>query len=158
MGWWSTVDTAKVTSSILSQSVRFRSIEIFSSPALSRPPSALATANIENPDARHDALMPPGGTSHDVSGNAGGDENVEDDRNFNEQTTLLNNEEESFALAPVDASALKGVTKAKRKRKLIVDEVKNISGEEMKSQLANTSDIITTLDLAPPTKRLVSIE
>lgn len=46
-----------------------------------------------------------------------------------------------------------GVTKAKRKRKLIVDEVKNISGEEMKSQLANTSDIITTLDLAPPTKR-----
>lgn len=48
-----------------------------------------------------------------------------------------------------------GVTKAKRKRKLIVDEVKNISGEEMKSQLANTSDIVTTLDLAPPTKRLM---
>lgn len=72
-----------------------------------------------------------------------------------EQTTLLQNEEESFALAPVDASALKGVTKSKRKRKLIVDEVKNISGEEMKSQLANTTDIVTTLDLAPPTKRLM---
>lgn len=72
-----------------------------------------------------------------------------------EQTTLLQNEEESFALAPVDASAFKGVTKSKRKRKLIVDEVKNISGEEMKSQLANTSDIVTTLDLAPPTKRLM---
>lgn len=72
-----------------------------------------------------------------------------------EQTTLLHNEEESFALAPVDASALKGVTKSKRKRKLIVDEVKNISGEEMKSQLANTTDIVTTLDLAPPTKRLM---
>lgn len=64
-------------------------------------------------------------------------------------------DEESFALAPIDASALKGITKTKRKRKLIVDEVKNISGEEMKSQLANTSDIITTLDLAPPTKRLM---
>lgn len=64
-------------------------------------------------------------------------------------------DEESFALAPIDASALKGVTKTKRKRKLIVDEVKNISGEEMKSQLANTADIITTLDLAPPTKRLM---
>lgn len=63
--------------------------------------------------------------------------------------------EESFALAPLDATALRGVTKTKRKRKLIVDEVKNISGEEMKSQLANTSDIITTLDLAPPTKRLM---
>lgn len=67
----------------------------------------------------------------------------------------VNAEEESFALAPIDASALKGITKTKRKRKLIVDEVKNISGEEMKSQLANTSDIITTLDLAPPTKRLM---
>lgn len=67
----------------------------------------------------------------------------------------LEREEESFALAPIDASALKGVTKTKRKRKLIVDEVKNISGEEMKSQLANTADIITTLDLAPPTKRLM---
>lgn len=64
-------------------------------------------------------------------------------------------EEESFALAPIDASALKGVTKTKRKRKLIIDDIKNISGEEMKSQLANTADIITTLDLAPPTKRLM---
>lgn len=74
----------------------------------------------------------------------------------NQDNAELNNqEEESFALAPVDATALKGVTKAKRKRKLIVDEVKNISGEEMKSQLANTSDIVTTLDLAPPTKRLM---
>lgn len=44
---------------------------------------------------------------------------------------------------------------AKRKRKLIVDEVKNISGEEMKAQLSDTSDIVTTLDLAPPTKRLM---
>ncbi|XP_063909003.1 double-strand-break repair protein rad21 homolog isoform X2 [Zophobas morio] len=72
-----------------------------------------------------------------------------------EQTTLVQNEEESFALAPVDASALKGFTKTKRKRKLIVDEVKNISGEEMKNQLSDTSDIVTTLDLAPPTKRLM---
>lgn len=45
--------------------------------------------------------------------------------------------------------------KAKRKRKLIVDEVKNISGEEMKSQLSDTTDIVITLDLAPPTKRLM---
>lgn len=94
-----------------------------------------------------------------------------------DQTTLLQNEEESFALAPVDASVLKGIfgrkmclsyshfyckdifyigfTKTKRKRKLIVDEVKNISGEEMKNQLSDTSDIVTTLDLAPPTKRLM---
>ncbi|XP_046688884.1 double-strand-break repair protein rad21 homolog [Homalodisca vitripennis] len=72
-----------------------------------------------------------------------------------DQTTLVQNDEESFALAPVDASAFKGFTKTKRKRKLIVDEVKNISGEEMKAQLSDTSDIVTTLDLAPPTKRLM---
>ncbi|XP_037296888.1 double-strand-break repair protein rad21 homolog isoform X1 [Manduca sexta] len=72
-----------------------------------------------------------------------------------DHTTLLQNDEESFALAPVDATVLKGITKAKRKRKLIVDEVKNISGEEMKNQLSNTSDIVTTLDLAPPTRRLM---
>ncbi|XP_055371620.1 double-strand-break repair protein rad21 homolog isoform X2 [Condylostylus longicornis] len=96
-----------------------------------------------------------------IEGGAGGSEEVlEKNEDNNEtavadQTTLIHNEEESFALAPVDASAYRGVTKAKRKRKLIVDEVKNISGEEMKSQLANTSDIVTTLDLAPPTKRLM---
>ncbi|XP_074033651.1 RAD21 cohesin complex component verthandi isoform X2 [Leptinotarsa decemlineata] len=77
-----------------------------------------------------------------------------------DNTTLLRNEEESFALAPVDASLLKdefylGLTKTRKKRKLIVDEVKNISGEEMKNQLSDTSDIVTTLDLAPPTKRLM---
>jgi len=72
-----------------------------------------------------------------------------------DQTTLLHNEEESFALAPVDSSAVRGYTRAKRKRKLIVDEVKAISGEEMKAQLSDTTDIVTTLDLAPPTKRLM---
>ena len=57
----------------------------------------------------------------------------------------------------VEASTLaKGLTqRAKRKRKLIVDEVKAISGEEMKAQLSDTNDIVTTLDLAPPTKRLM---
>merc|ERR1719361_2266946 len=73
----------------------------------------------------------------------------------NEQTTLLHNEEESFALAPVDASALRGTVRTKRKRKLIVDEIKAIAGEEMKAQLSDTQDIVTTLDLAPPTKRLM---
>lgn len=80
---------------------------------------------------------------------------AEEQQPSGDQTTLVHDEEESFALAPVDASALKGFTKAKRKRKLIVDEVKNISGEEMKAQLSDTSDIVTTLDLAPPTKRLM---
>ena len=36
-----------------------------------------------------------------------------------------------------------------------MDEVKAIAGEEMKAQLSDTTDIVTTLDLAPPTKRLM---
>lgn len=74
-----------------------------------------------------------------------------------DQTVLIQNEEETFALAPLDNTVTLGIekSKTKRKRKLIVDEVKNISGEEMKSQLSDTTDIVTTLDLAPPTKRLM---
>merc|ERR1719225_1961672 len=69
-------------------------------------------------------------------------------------TTLLQNEDESFALAPVEASALKG-QRRQRKRKLIVDETKAITGEGMKAQLSDSADIVTTLDIAPPTKRLM---
>jgi len=73
---------------------------------------------------------------------------------IHETTTLLHNEEESFALAPVEASQLKG-DRRKRKRKLIVDEIKAITGEGMKAQLSDSADIVTTLDIAPPTKRLM---
>ena len=45
--------------------------------------------------------------------------------------------------------------RTKRKRKLIIDEQKGIPSESMKVQLSDTSDIITTLDLAPPTKKLM---
>ncbi|EDW37982.1 GL12358 [Drosophila persimilis] len=89
-----------------------------------------------------------------------GDNNLIEEANVSDSAalndlTLVPNEDEGFALAPIDATVYKGVTKAKRKRKLIIDEIKNISGEEMKAQLADTSDILTTLDLAPPTKRLM---
>ena len=40
---------------------------------------------------------------------------------------------------------MQGLTRTKRKRKLIVDDVKAISGEEMKGQLSDTGDIVTTL-------------
>jgi cohesin complex subunit SCC1 len=48
-----------------------------------------------------------------------------------------------------------GVERKKRKRKLIVDEQQGIPSETMKMQLSDTSDIVTTLDLAPPTKKLM---
>ncbi|CRK88226.1 CLUMA_CG002007, isoform A [Clunio marinus] len=126
------------------------------SPALSstssRPPSTLPpqAMNQFHPDGQENfmnALNQQPSTSKGLLG---------DHDDAADKTTLVNNEEESFALAPIDATALKGITKTKRKRKLIIDEVKNISGEEMKAQLANTADIITSLDLAPPTKKLMN--
>ena len=45
--------------------------------------------------------------------------------------------------------------KAKRKRKLVIDDQKGIASETMKLQLSDTGDIVTTLDLAPPTKKLM---
>jgi cohesin complex subunit SCC1 len=43
----------------------------------------------------------------------------------------------------------------RKKRKLVIDEQKAISSETMKIQLSDTSEIVTTLDLAPPTKKLM---
>ncbi|KAK1879817.1 Double-strand-break repair protein rad21 like A [Dissostichus eleginoides] len=70
-----------------------------------------------------------------------------------EQTTLVHNEEETFALEPIDITVKE--TKAKRKRKLIVDSVKELDSKTIRAQLSDYSDIVTTLDLAPPTKKLM---
>lgn len=43
----------------------------------------------------------------------------------------------------------------KRRRKLMVDEQKGIDSQSMKEQLIQTNDIVTTLDLAPPTLKLM---
>ena len=57
----------------------------------------------------HNYLITGAGNSGSLSksGGAGG--------NFGEQTTLLHNEEESFALEPVDASAIRGQVNARLK-------------------------------------------
>lgn len=72
-----------------------------------------------------------------------------------DQTTLVQNEDMEFALQPiVDVTGVKE-NRQKRKRKLVVDEVKELAGDLIKSQLKDTSDIVTSLDLAPPTKKLM---
>jgi len=72
-----------------------------------------------------------------------------------DQTTLIPNEAEAFALEPIDVTSLGTERKAKRKRKLVIDDQKGIASETMKLQLSDTGDIVTTLDLAPPTKKLM---
>jgi len=43
----------------------------------------------------------------------------------------------------------------RKKRRLVIDELKSIASETMKMQLSDTSEIVSTLDLAPPTKKLM---
>ena len=43
----------------------------------------------------------------------------------------------------------------KKRGAIIVDDPKTLSGEEMKNQLSDTSDIVGSLDMAPPTKQLM---
>uniref|UniRef100_A0A8R1XTF6 Rad21/Rec8-like protein N-terminal domain-containing protein n=1 Tax=Onchocerca volvulus TaxID=6282 RepID=A0A8R1XTF6_ONCVO len=70
---------------------------------------------------------------------------------------------ESFTLEPLDAAAVAvaGIEKPgrpKRRRRLIVDEQKNISGDEMKGNMADYRDTLQLLDLAPPTRKLMRLK
>nr|KAF6423526.1 RAD21 cohesin complex component like 1 [Rousettus aegyptiacus] len=68
--------------------------------------------------------------------------------------TTLSNEEERFILDPIDASDIAWKKKGK-KRKLLIDPVKEISSKIMHKQLTSFTDTLTVLELAPPTQRLM---
>ncbi|CAB3399785.1 unnamed protein product [Caenorhabditis bovis] len=46
----------------------------------------------------------------------------------------------------------------KKKRKLMVDEYKNLSSEEMKNNMNNYRDTLNALDLSPPTRKLMKLK
>ncbi|XP_060786713.1 double-strand-break repair protein rad21-like protein 1 [Neoarius graeffei] len=71
------------------------------------------------------------------------------------ETTLLKNAEEGFALEPVAVTPSSVRKKGSRKRKLVVDQSKQLSNEAIKAQLADYSDLLTSLDIAPPTRQLM---
>nr|XP_039260556.1 double-strand-break repair protein rad21 homolog [Styela clava] len=81
------------------------------------------------------------------------DETINVTINRNE-TTLIANEEEAFALEPLDITGVKD-TRIRRKRKLVVDQIMELDGQTMREQLKDFTDIVTSLDMAPPTKRLM---
>lgn len=63
---------------------------------------------------------------------------------------MLHNEAEAFVLEPVEV--VQREKRSRRKRKLIVDDEKILTTETIKSQLADTTDIVKPATLAPPTK------
>ena len=95
-----------------------------------------------------------------------------------DDTTLLSNVSDEFVLPPISTGKLKkkkakfrffyliffkAQTPAarqaiKRKRKLVIDEVKEIDSASMKTQLSDTTDIVGVLELAPPTRRLMHLK
>ncbi|NXT83245.1 RD21L protein, partial [Zapornia atra] len=81
------------------------------------------------------------------------DHNIKKDSHLTSETTLFLKEEEGFVLEPVYDTAVNQRKNNKRKRKLLVDVVKELSCKTIYNQLHNCADILTTLDLAPPTKK-----
>ncbi|XP_032074527.1 double-strand-break repair protein rad21-like protein 1 [Thamnophis elegans] len=75
----------------------------------------------------------------------------------NEQT-LLCNEEDGFVLYPIVAPALLKKQRSKRKRKLLVDTVKQLSRAAMQKQLTSYEDTLATLHIAPPTRKLMVLQ
>lgn len=45
--------------------------------------------------------------------------------------------------------------RGKRKRKLVVDQLKELTNEAIREQLADYSDLVAPLDMAPPTRQLM---
>ncbi|XP_019501226.1 PREDICTED: double-strand-break repair protein rad21-like protein 1 [Hipposideros armiger] len=68
--------------------------------------------------------------------------------------TTLSKEEEIFILDPIVASDIAWKRKSK-KRKLLIDPVKEISSKIMYKQLTCFTDTLAVLELAPPTQRLM---
>ncbi|KAG7281068.1 hypothetical protein CRUP_027605 [Coryphaenoides rupestris] len=72
-------------------------------------------------------------------------------------TTLLDNEEEGFALEPVAVTptTTRMMRRGKRKRRLLVDQSMQLSNKNIRDQLADTQDLSTPPDMAPPTAGLM---
>ncbi|VDM78943.1 unnamed protein product [Strongylus vulgaris] len=102
-----------------------------------------------------------GALFHDV-GHGEGSLDVQDDLQLGAAANNLGGvaeQQESFALEPLEASALdRQQERRRRKRRLIIDDQKNIGGDEMKSNMADYSDTLQSLDLAPPTRRLMRMK
>ncbi|XP_058499772.1 double-strand-break repair protein rad21-like protein 1 isoform X1 [Solea solea] len=92
---------------------------------------------------------------HDQQQDANRREPVEAATPSMSETTLLNNVEDAFALEPVPITLKKEKRKAKRKRRLVVDLTKELTNEFIREQLTDYSDLVTAMDMAPPTVQLM---
>ncbi|KAK6761914.1 hypothetical protein RB195_022851 [Necator americanus] len=103
-----------------------------------------------------------GSIFHDVVQSEGGSLDTHDDLQLGAAANNLGgvgDAQESFTLEPLEAGALdRQQERRRRRRRLIIDDQKNISGDEMKANMADYSDTLQSLDLAPPTRRLMRMK
>ncbi|XP_005810744.2 double-strand-break repair protein rad21 homolog [Xiphophorus maculatus] len=71
------------------------------------------------------------------------------------ETTLLTNDEAAFALEPVPITPNSERKLGKRKRKLVVDQTKELSNDAIREQISDYLDLVAPLDMAPPTVQLM---
>nr|XP_020467499.1 double-strand-break repair protein rad21-like protein 1 isoform X2 [Monopterus albus] len=71
------------------------------------------------------------------------------------ETALLANEAEAFALEPVTITPNSERKKGNRKRRLVVDQTKELTNKFITEQLSDYSDLVIPLDMAPPTVQLM---
>ncbi|KAM4736737.1 double-strand-break repair protein rad21-like protein 1 [Anableps anableps] len=71
------------------------------------------------------------------------------------ETTLLTSNEAAFTLEPVPITPNSERKMGKRKRKLVVDQAKELSNDSIREQISDYSDLIAPLDMAPPTVQLM---
>ncbi|XP_037539970.1 double-strand-break repair protein rad21-like protein 1 [Nematolebias whitei] len=71
------------------------------------------------------------------------------------ETTLLTKEGAAFTLEPVAITPNSKKKIGKRRRKLVVDQTKELSDEFIREQLSDYSDLVAPLDMAPPTVQLM---
>lgn len=120
--------------------------------APSLAPSSPGSTMGNNLDNLDDTLLPHNQNSND------GNHFLNDDREELRQqddNSLFNNSKhpsnnlDSLVLEPIEQQGLGFERRKKRRKKLgiAIDEMKTLTGEEMKSQLSDTSDIIAELDL-----------
>ncbi|CAL8367232.1 unnamed protein product [Lota lota] len=80
---------------------------------------------------------------------------IESENGVLSETTLLVEEEEGFALEPVAVTPTMERKRGKRKRRLVVDQNKELSNKDIREQLVDSSDLLSPPDMAPPTAQLM---
>uniref|UniRef100_A0A914XUI3 Rad21/Rec8-like protein N-terminal domain-containing protein n=1 Tax=Panagrolaimus superbus TaxID=310955 RepID=A0A914XUI3_9BILA len=78
---------------------------------------------------------------------------------FDKQPDINNGATDSFQLEPLEVASVttERAPRTRKRRKLLVDEIKNISGDDMKANMSTYNDILQQPDLAPPTKKLMHL-